>query len=385
MMRDEVVCALALARISGIGARKFRRIVDALGCAARAFEMSAAELASTCNISERDARAIEQFSGWDEVEVELIRCQKRGIDVIPLTSESYPRLLKLIPDAPPAIYVKGRLEPEDELAIAVVGTRSPTAYGRRTARRLAGALAGGGFTIVSGLAAGIDESAHKGALDAGGRTIAVLGSGMNNIYPARNTELAERIAERGALISELPPHIPPAPENFPKRNRIISGLALATVVVEAPHRSGALITAKYALEQGRELFAVPGNIDSRSSTGTNRLIQSGAYLADSAKTIAQVAVKAAENLLGVQTAGAARIPPDEGETAAGDAPPAELVELAESERKVLDAIGFNEPINIDDIIEKSGLASGEVLGIVIGLELKGLIEALPGMQYIRRR
>jgi len=391
MERDETAYALALSRTGGVGAKTFKKVVDATGSAKRAFEAETGELVEKYDVPEKTARAIKKFSDWDEIEAELEYCRENNIQIITRSSEGYPRLLNLLDDAPPILYMTGELQPRDDLAIAIVGTRNMTPYGKRVAHRLAEDLADGGFTIVSGLARGIDSRAHVGALDAGGRTIAVLGCGLDIIYPSENKRLASKITGNGALISEFPPKTPPAAENFPRRNRVISGLAVATVVVEAAFKSGALITARYALEQGRELFAVPGNIDSKASAGVNKLIQTGAYLADSARTIAQIAARAAENLLGLKvstrqnTETEAPIGESPNESRQRRASEAELSGLAESERKALEVIGFDEPLNIDEIIERLALPSGEVLGILIGLELKGLVEALPGMQYVRRR
>lgn len=385
-MKEENIYPIALARISGVGPKTFKKIVEIYGSAKNAFAAKPDEIVEKCNISETVAKAIKTFSDWKTVELELEYCAKNEIEIVVRGSEKYPRLLDLLDNAPPILYIKGELRHEDALAIAMVGTRKPTAYGKETARSLAKELAQAGFTIVSGLATGIDEQAHWGALDAKGRTIAVTGSGVDVVYPKENKKLAEKIQENGALISEFAPKTPPTPDNFPRRNRIISGLSLACVVVEAPIKSGALITARYALEQSRELLAVPGNINSKQSEGTNKLIQSGAHLADSAKTIASIAIKLAENIFDTRELKkliSEEMPVYKEEKDKSDK--AELEELEENERKVLETVSFREPINIDDIIEKSGLASGEVLGIVIGLELKGLIEALPGMQYIRRR
>jgi len=387
-MKGEIAYAIALTQIDGVGPKTFKRITEACGSAKSAFELTADELADKCDIPIKIASAIKNFSDWEKIESEIDYCDKNGIEIVTTSSEKYPRLLGTLDYAPPVLYVRGELKQEDALSIAIVGTRRPTAYGKNAARSLSKNLAEAGFTIVSGMAKGVDEQAHMGALEAKGRTLAVLGCGVDVIYPKESEELAEKILQTGALISEFPPKTPPIPENFPIRNRIISGLALAVIVVEAPIKSGALITARYALEQGRELLAVPGNIDSKASEGTNRLIQSGAYLVDSAKTVASIAVRAAENTLDTHILKNHLISKEVAPKAvecASDTATAELEELEENERKVLEAMGFGEPINIDDIIEKSNLAAGEVLGIVVGLEIKGIIEALAGMRYIRRR
>jgi DNA processing protein len=301
----------------------------------------------------------------------LALCRRKGVDVLVEGSDRYPGLLARIDDPPGLLYVRGTLEPCDALAVAIVGARHATAYGKRVACLLAGGLARAGYTVVSGLARGIDAAAHRGALDAGGRTLAVLGSGVLNIYPPEHADLAVEIVGRGAVVSEVPPEAEPHPWAFPRRNRIVSGLALGTVVVEAADRSGALITARLAGEQGREVFAVPGQIDCRSARGCHRLIRDGATLVETVDDILE--------RLGplFQTAPAA-----DGRVARS---PAEL-RLDDVERRVLDAIDAHADrgaVDIDVLVDATALAASRLLATIGGLELRRVVRRLPGNRVSR--
>ena len=266
-----------------LGARAVLRLLEAfqrpnaiLAATPRDWTTRARLTASGC------ARLVEAANR--DVPTELTRLQRIGVRVVGLYDPDYPARLRAIPDPPAALFVKGTLAPDDQHAIAIVGSRRASPYGRHVAAELAAALAQRGFTIVSGMALGADAAAHEGCLHAGGRTIAVLGSGIDVIYPPEHADLYERIAAAGAVISEMPPGVPPARNNFPARNRIISGLALGVVVVEAPEKSGALITASHALEQGREVFAVPGSVNSAQSRGSHQLLRDGAKLVTAVAT-----------------------------------------------------------------------------------------------------
>jgi DNA processing protein len=283
------------------------------------------------------------------------------------TDERYPALLRQIPDPPGVLFVHGELQPPDGMAIAIVGTRHPTQYGLRQAERLAGSLARAGLTVVSGLARGIDGAAHRGALAAGGRSIAVLASGVLNIYPPEHAELAAEIAARGALVSESPPRFEPLAGNFPQRNRIISGLSLGVIVVEAGEASGALITARHAMEQGREVFAVPGRIDDRSSRGCHRLIRDGAKL-----------VGSPEDVLDELGPLFRPTPREDGQVVRH---PAELL-LNEQEQQVLAAIG-GEATSIDAIVAATRLAVSQVLSTISVLEMRRVIRRLSGTSVAR--
>lgn len=298
-----------------------------------------------------------------DLDAEMQRIRRVGAHIITQADDSYPELLQRIPDAPPVLYVRGALAEMDNVALAVVGTRKPGPYGQKAAHDLAKAVAGQNVTIVSGLAQGIDAEAHTGALEGGGRTIAVLGSGIDRIYPRANAELAQAIMRQGAIVSEFPLGTPPEKRNFPRRNRIISGLALGVLVVEAPEQSGALITAVHALEQGREVFAVPGSIFNLSSVGTNRLIQDGAKLVTGAEDILN------ELNVAYSTAQTQRI--------------AERIQPANAEEaQLLEHLG-TEPLHIDDLARLSGLPMAFVSSMLTMLELKGLAQNVGHMQYCR--
>jgi DNA processing protein len=293
---------------------------------------------------------------WDQI-------QKKGIYVLTWLDESYPERLKEIEQPPPVLYLRGELIPEDSWAVAIVGTRRVTPYGRQVTEEVASFLAANGITVVSGLARGVDAIAHSAALRAGGRTLAVLGSGVDRIYPPENRAMAEQIFEHGAVLSDYAPGTPPESSNFPPRNRIISGLSMAVVVVEAGETSGALITAEFAAEQGREIFAVPGNILAPQSKGTNKLIQQGALPLLSVNDIME-----ALNLTRVGQHKAAR-----------KALPADEVEA-----KLLTAIG-DEPLHVDEIRNQTGLPVEKVSATLVMMELKGMVRQVGNMHYVAVR
>jgi len=284
---------------------------------------------------------------------------EKDIKVLTLLDDDYPRLLKEIDQSPPVIYVKGALTPADEFAIAIVGTRRVSEYGQQITRDTSIFLAGHGLTIVSGLARGVDGIAHRHALEAGGRTIAVLGSGVDVIYPPEHRKLAEAISENGAVISDYPLGTQPEGVNFPPRNRIISGLSLGTIVVEAGDRSGALITADFALEQGRDVFAVPGNVLSPASRGTNRLIQNGAYAMVSPQDVLDVL-----NLSELESIKTAR----------------QVLPADKTEARILQVMNF-EPMHIDEICNEVSLSIDKVSAALTMMELKGLVQHVGAMRY----
>jgi DNA processing protein len=290
-------------------------------------------------------------------EAELRRAEQMGVTVVCLDAADYPPLLREIYDPPPALFVRGRLsEPDTEtsLAIAIVGTRSASPQGRSLARSLARELAGGGATIVSGLARGIDAAAHEGALEAGGRTLAVLGSGVDRVYPPEHELLATRVAERGAVLSELPLGSAPLAFNFPRRNRIIAGLARAVVVVEAPKRSGALVTARLALDGGRDVFAVPGHPSAPGAVGTNALIRDGAVLVRDAEDVASE--------LGLSLKPCREAPATD---------------------EILRALEGGVPRTLDEIADRSGQPAAELLSRLTALELADRVRRLPGALFVR--
>lgn len=294
--------------------------------------------------------------------------KKRRVTVLSIFDKDYPAALREIYSPPIVLYIKGKISPEDKTAIAFVGSRRASIYGLNICQSLSGRLAGLGVTIVSGLARGIDSAAHKGALNVEGRTLAVLGNGLNSIYPPENKRLAEKIADSGALISEFPMETPPLAQNFPIRNRIISGLSLGVVIVEAARKSGALITASCALEQGREVFAVPGKAGAVTSTGTHSLIKEGAKLVDSADDIIE------ELHLKPEPFGRRSIRSDQTNGSSKS-------KLEGAEKKIYDILS-DEPEHIDHIIEESRLPASEVTELLLRLEVKRLVRELPGKNFV---
>lgn len=291
--------------------------------------------------------------------------ERVGARLLLLGDDEYPEPLKAVPAPPPFLFARGELRREDALALAIVGSRHATAYGLAAAERLAANLAVRGVTIVSGFARGIDTAAHRGALAAGGRTIAVLGCGVDVTYPPENRKLVERVLERGALISQFPMGTPALPGHFPLRNRTIAGLALGAIVVEAAERSGALITAGHAGELGREVFAVPGPVTSETSRGANRLIQDGAKLVQGWEDVVAELSLVWRHCLTEGTGAETPGPAPEGE-----------------ESRVLALLG-GEPIHIDHVIDRSGVPCGRTAALLLSLELKGWVRQLPGQHYVR--
>ena len=364
---DELRPWLLLSMVPGVGPLLRRDLLERFGTAEQVFAAAPAELREVPRLGPKLCRAITTAADTIDVEAEIRRCQQHGIRIVAQWQPHYPRALTQIPDPPAVLYQRGTLLPQDALAVAVVGTRHATHYGRQQTQRIAGALARAGVTIVSGLARGIDAEAHQAALEVGGRTIAVLGSGLLNIYPPENKALAERIVNSGAVICESSTEAKPLPGAFPRRNRIVTGLCQGVVVVEAGDRSGALISARLSLEQGREVFAVPGRVDSRTSHGCHRLIRDGAKLVETADDVLEE--------LGPMFQSA---PTADGHEVHH---PAELT-LNEIERAVLDAIR-NDPTTIDEVIEGSGLPIHRVLATISVLEMRRLVRRLSGTQIAR--
>ena len=365
--RDDLVDSLRLSLISGVGPRIRQALLERFGSARAALAAAPSELREVYGVGPKLTHKIAGADHEIDVEAEIALCREHGIDIFTEAHTAYPRILREIHDPPGVLFVRGTLKPNDALAVGIVGTRHGTQYGLRQAERLAGGLARAGLTIVSGLARGIDAAAHRGALSAGGRTIAVLAGGVMNIYPPEHDKLAEEVAAHGALLSESPPHSEPLAGTFPQRNRLISGLSLGVIVVEAPERSGALITARHAMEQGREVFAVPGNVDSRASRGCHQLIRDGAKLVESADDVLEE--------LGPLVEAAPR---DDGQVIHH---PAELL-LNELEQQVLAAIG-GEATSIDGIVAQSGLPVSQVLSTLSVLEMRRLIRRLSGTTVVR--
>jgi DNA processing protein len=355
---------LALSFVPGVGRVTYKRLISQFGLPGLVFGAPFEELKK--HINEKTARAIKDFDQTDRVEDELSSIEKFQVTLVTLKDENYPKNLAQIYDPPPFLYVKGELKEKDERSIAIVGSRRATHYGRSVTERISSDLAKRGITIVSGMARGIDSSAHKGALSVRGRTIAVMGCGVNVIYPPENSGLYHQIASSGAVISELPMSTPPDGSNFPARNRIISGFSRGTTIIEASSRSGSLITAKLALEQGREVFAVPGMIDSATSKGTHRLIKEGAKLVENTSDILEEILPQYSSL------------DDLSRDRQGSKQFLDISPEAKSILKFLD----KEPIHIDTIIKKSGLDAGLVSSLLLDLELKDMVKQLPGKMFI---
>jgi DNA processing protein len=348
--------------VKGIGAVRLQALRDHFGDLAVAWQ-APLEALQAAGLSLKLAERVAQIRVQVDLEKYLARIGSQGIQILTWEDELYPARLKEIDQPPPVLYVRGSLTAEDAWAVAVVGTRRVSAYGRQVAEELAANLAGNGVTVISGLARGVDGSAHQAALKAGGRTIAVLGCGVDRIYPPEHTQLADKIIASGALLSDYPPGTPPDASNFPPRNRIISGLSMATVVVEAGETSGALITAQFAVDQGREVFAVPGNILAVQSKGTNRLIAQGAHPMLSAHDLLDVL-----NLRRVTEQREIR----------------KIIPGNDVEAKLLSVL-THDPMHMDEIRNLTGLPIERVSATLVMMELKGLVRQVGGMNYVAVR
>ena len=348
--------------VKGIGPVRFQKLLDFFGKPEIAWH-APPEALRKAGLGEKIVENILLTRSTISLDQKWEQIQEQGITVITWEDDGYPRRLKEIDQPPPLLYVKGEISPEDEWAVAIVGTRNVTAYGRQITDEIAGILSGSGVTVISGMARGVDAIAHQAALNSGGRTIAVFGAGVDRIYPPEHRALADRITERGALISDYAPGTPPEASNFPARNRIISGLAMAVVVTEAGQRSGALITASFAADQGREVFAVPGSVKSPQSRGTNRLIQDGAYLVQDPKEILDVL-----SLTMVTQHHTARV-----------VLPADAVEA-----QVLETLS-QEPMHIDEIGTRTELPIDKISATLALMELKGMVRQVGGMNYVAVR
>jgi DNA processing protein len=372
-MRDWI----ALNMTPGVGPRAAARLLERFGSAEGVYAALRAEL-ERLRLKPESVESIVLRDRHEEAARELERVRELGADVLVLDDGAYPALLREIADPPLTLYVKGDWAAcLDSPCVAVVGSRRASTYGQNVAVMLARDLASRGVCVVSGLARGVDAAAHRGALEAGGRTVAVLGTGLDEVYPRDHKKLAEEIlAKGGALVSQFPLGTPPIPENFPYRNRIISGLSLGTVLVEAAENSGSLITARLAMEQNREVFAVPGNVTSRNSFGTNYLIKGAG-----AKLVQQWQDVAAE----LPPEIAARLLPPEPKAGGKRAAPAQAPpDLSAGERAVFKLLSTDEPVHIDALAAASGAGVAELSGTLLFLEMRDLIRQLPGKSYIRK-
>lgn len=368
---DERRGHVRLACVPGMGSRLRRMLLERFGSPAAVFRASADDIRSVGRIGPTLAKLISDSGIARAADEVLDLCRRRGVDIVIEGDAAYPALLSRIDDPPAVLFVRGGFRPCDSLAVAIVGARHATPYGIRVAEQLAGGLVRAGYTVVSGLARGIDAAAHAGAIKAGGRTLAVLGSGVLAVYPPEHERLGDDVIAHGALISEAPPLAEPHQGAFPQRNRIVSGLSLGTIVVQASERSGALITARLAGEQGREVFAVPGAIDCRVSRGCHALIRDGAKLVESVDDV----LEEIGPLFETCTA------PDGRSISHA----AEL-QLGDIERQVLQAIdreGGAEPVNIDDVVVATDLATSQVLATIGVLEMRRLLRRHPGNRVSR--
>lgn len=359
---------LRLTMVPGVGPKTCRALLERFGSAGKVLGAAESTLRDVPGVGGRLAEKIARARHDVDASGELDLCRERGVRPVARGAEGYPPPLEDIPDPPSLLYVRGTIEPADQLAIALVGSRKCTPYGIRIAERLAASLARVGLTVVSGLARGIDAAAHRGALTAGGRTIAVLANGLAEVYPPEHEGLAREVAAAGALISESPMRQQPIAGLFPQRNRVISGLSLGVVVVEASPKSGSLTTAKHAMEQNREVFAVPGPVDSLASRGCHYLIRDGARL-----------VQTVDDILEELGPLVREIRAGPGEPAVRH--PAEL-SLSDQERSLLNRLD-DHPVAVDALILASGLTPSQVMATLSVLEMRRLVRRLPGPAFVR--
>jgi DNA processing protein len=354
---------IALNMVEGLKSIHRAALIRAFGSAENVFRQTEMDLLSVPEMKTEFAHRILHFD-FQNAEKEVALAKRSGFALLTLEQDSYPEMLRTIPDPPLVLYVRGELS-SDQIPVALVGSRKATPYGLNVTNALARDLAKAGITIVSGLARGVDAKAHNATLEAEGKTIAVLGSGLDVIYPSEHRMLAEKISKSGAVISEFPLGTPPNRDNFPVRNRIISGMSHLVVVVEASDKSGSLITARMASEQGREVMAVPGSIFNEQSLGCNALIKDGAGLVRSWEDVV------AELPLSV----ANRVSSQQSESRADH--------LTESEKNIIALLSFEQPSHVDQIAERSGVRSQDLLGTLVNLELKNYITQIPGKNFLR--
>lgn len=368
-MGHEIKYWLALARVEGVGNITYKALIDEFNVPEAVFEAPLKRLEEIHGIAKKTALNIKNFKEWEWVDKEIALIKKHDVKFLRMSDADYPHALLSIADPPPYLYVKGSVSEQDDNAIAIVGTRLPTHYGISAAESISRELAVAGITIVSGMARGIDSAAHRSAIAGNGRTIAVLGSGIDVIYPPENKKLYEDIMENGAVVSEFSMGAEPLAAHFPRRNRIISGLVKGVLVIEASEKSGSLITAQLALDYGRDVFALPGNATSPKSKGTNKLIKQGAKLVEDARDILE------EMSISV---GAGFKPAPTIHHTTKKMPP----HLSSEEEKIIALL--DDPCFIDTIIQKTGLSASRASTILLDMELKGLIEQQAGKQFIRK-
>ncbi|MBL7068430.1 MAG: DNA-protecting protein DprA [Candidatus Omnitrophica bacterium] len=363
---------LILLNMAGIGSVRLNKLISFFGSIENTLKASQADLERLNDIGPKLARKISRIRYKEGLKKEEGLIGKNRAAVLALFDDAYPENLKNIYDPPLLLYVKGDILPEDKIAVSIVGSRKASLYGINICQEISQQLAGFGVAVISGLARGIDSAAHRGALKSGGRTLAVLGNGLDSLYPRENRRLAEEIARSGALISEFPMEMPPMRQNFPIRNRIISGLSLGVVVVEAARKSGALITAACALDQGREVFAVPGKAGTATAMGTHGLIKEGARLAESADDIIDELNLAPIGLDNTRRTTSGR----------GMGDNINRRSLTNPQKKIYNILS-DEPIHVDDLIDKSTFPAVEVTRLLLELEIKKLVRELPGKNFVK--
>jgi len=369
MDRESLYHWLALSRIPGVGAILFRRLLERFGSPAQVFQAGREDLMNIEGIRKNTIQAIVRFKRDPAVDRELDQLEAQGMGVLTMNDPLYPSLLAKIHDPPPFLYYKGTPSGQDVHCLAVVGSRHGTLYGIKMTERLTWSLSKSRLTVVSGMARGIDTAAHQGALMAQGRTVAVLGSGLDVVYPPENQKVYDQIVEKGMVCSEFPLGTLPERQNFPIRNRIISGMSLGVVIVEATQHSGSLITARLALDQGREVFAVPGSVESYKSSGTHRLIKQGAKLVEHARDIL-------EELLWEDSPNAPEAEPEPRDKVI-------TLSLSPQEKKIWDLLS-SEPLHVDQMVREAEIGISPMLSLLLEMELKGLIKQLPGKLFVRR-
>jgi DNA processing protein len=351
---------IGLSLVPDVGPVISKKLLAVFGSPEYIFEAGLKDLLAVKGLSPDRAVSIKSFDSWDIVDRQLKESSKKNISVIHYNDSAYPSVLRDVDGAPLVLYMKGSYQPEDRYAIAVVGSRKHTGYGEAVTQRISGELASAGFTIVSGMARGIDTLSHKSALAAGGRTISVLGSGLDIYYPPENKGLMGRIAESGCAISEFPPGTPPYKENFPRRNRLISGLSLGVLVVEAANSSGSLITARYAVEQNKEVFAVPGNVTSVNSEGTNALIKQGAKLVCETKDIIEELAPVLKGFIKAENK--------------------KTASLTDDENRLCSNLS-GEPKHVDSLSREVKIPVNKILELLLSLELKGIVRQSSGKRF----
>ena len=380
LTQDEALYWLALRMTPGLGTRKTVQLLDVFRTPQAIFRASRSEL-QAAGLAASVAQSLASGCAFDDAALQQEQAVEAGVTLVPLTDPRYPPALRDIFDPAPVLFTRGNLDLLGTLMLGVVGTRRPTAYGTVVATKLSADLAAAGMTIVSGMARGIDTSAHRGVLEVGGGTIAVFGSGIDQIYPAENRKLAEQIASRGLLISEFPMNAPAYPQNFPIRNRIISGMSAGVLVVEGSEYSGSAITAKLAIEQNREVFAIPGNITSKMSWGPNLLIKQGAKLVQEWNDVV-VELKPEDRRRLVDQCRNRLNLNGENSRETNSANPASV--MGSAARDILGRLRPDSPMGLDNLIESlEGVSSSETIAALFELELAGLVRQLPGKSYIR--